>query len=291
MAELFWPNRLKRILHILCCPECKGSLSLCSNGLCCTKCNSEFLLIKNKLYFIKVPEVIDDLDSLKYKLKHVLGKYYYSIGVDIIAPTFPFNFKKAIDKFIGFADNKIIVDVGCGDRKVSEEIIGIDIFPYAATDIICDLSSLPFANQSIDAFVSRSVLEHVNPLSNVIEEFNRCAKPYAKMLHIIPFLYPYHASPYDFQRLTHTGAKALFENWTLVHQKNITGPITLLLLLLIEIISLLFSFGNKRIQSVIYLICCLILFPLKFIDGFFIKTNLFITIAPSIMTVLKKNEA
>ena len=288
MTELVWPSRLKRILHILCCPTCKVSLSLCSNGLSCSKCNCEYFLIKNKLYFIEVPQVTDDLDSLKYQLKQILGKYYYTIGVDIIAPTFPFNFKKAIAQFIGSSNDEIIVDVGCGDRKVLEEIIGIDIFPYTAADIICDLTSLPFNNQSVDAFVSRSVLEHVNPLSNVISELDRCSKPDAKMLHIIPFLYPYHASPYDFQRLTHTGSETLFKNWSLVHQKNITGPITLLLRIIIEFTSLLFSLGNRRLQSILYLICCLILFPAKFLDFLFIQTNLFISIAPSIMTVLKK---
>ena len=282
------PPRLQKIKNVLVCPTCKISLILLGSCFNCDKCSGTYPIRDGKIFFVQVPIITDNLDYIKNKLKKLLGKLYYSIGITLIAPTYPFNFKKEVQRHVGITTDKIIIDVGCGGNRLDSNLIGMDMFPYAAVDIICDIKNMPFKNESIDSFISRSVLEHVAELQEAISEIQRCSKKNSIGIHSIPFLYPYHASPHDYQRFTHSGASKLFKNWQIIEQKETTGPITLFLLCIIEFLSIIFSFNIKRIQPVMYLFFCIILFPIKFLDFFFIGNKTFISLAPSIMTVLKK---
>jgi len=55
-------------------------------------------------------------------------------------------------------------------------VIGVDLFDYDAADVVCDLAALPFADGSIDACVSRSVLEHVPDPPTVMEQCHRVTR-------------------------------------------------------------------------------------------------------------------
>ena len=107
---------------------------------------------------------------------------------------------------------------------------------------------------------------------------------------LIPFLFPFHASPSDFQRYTHKGQKILFDGWELLEQFNPTGPVTLALLGIIEFFSILFSLGSEKAKDYIYLILCAALFPIKYLDFFFVNRKRFIGLAPSILSVVRKND-
>lgn len=108
-------------------------------------------------------------------------------------------------------------------------------------------------------------------------------------MHLIPFLYPFHASPYDFQRYTHKGQQTLFKGWKVIEQTNPTGPVTLGLVSLIEFLSILFSFGQEKIKSGLTLVFCLFLFPLKFLDFPFVNRKSFFPLAPTLFIVVKKS--
>ena len=153
---------------------------------------------------------------------------------------------------------------------------------------VCDLHKLPFRANSVDAFVSRGVLEHVRYPDKILQQIHFCTKTGGISLHLIPFLFPFHASPFDFQRYTHKGHEVLFEGWKIEEQCNPTGPITLLLVCLIEFLSILFSLGNEKIKAYAYLFFCTILFPFKYFDVFFVNRKCFLTLAPSILTIARK---
>jgi len=159
---------------------------------------------------------------------------------------------------------------------------------YVNVDIVCDLKKLPFKENSVDAFVSRSVLEHVPKVWEVTAGLYRCMKPGGYGIHLIPFLFPFHASPGDFMRFTDKGAAMLFEPCNLVRQFNATGPVTLLLLIIIEWLSAFVACGFTRARNVAYLVFCCVFFPLKFLDLFFINNHRYMSLAPTILTVVKK---
>lgn len=282
-----WTQRLERAKAVLACPACGGALAFGDTGATCAPCDMDYPLRGGKLYFTEPPVTADTLDSLKQRLKKWLGRYYYSIGVTILAPTYPFNYRAAIQRHCDPAI-ALCVDIGCGNQRISDAVIGLDIFDYEAVDIVCDLGALPFKPDSVDAFASRSVLEHLPDIAKVVSQLKRSTKPGGVSMHLIPFMFPYHASPHDYQRFTHSGAVNLFDGWSLLEQHSVTGPVTLLLLCVIEFVSSLLSAGNERLKSYVYLLLCLTLWPLKFLDVLFAGRRSFLGMAPTIWTAVKK---
>ena len=279
--------RLEKIKHLLACPFCYHELSYQEEHASCVNCNNDYPVRNGKIYFISVPKYDDEMDTLKGKLKKLLGTYYYSIGINVIAPTYPFNYLKEIKKRANLS-KEIVVDVGCGNHRIHPDIIGLDIFDYDAVDLVCDLEKLPFRPGTIDVFASRSVIEHIpNPLT-VIEKIHESTKKGGYSIHCIPFLFPFHASPYDFQRYTHKGLDRLFQSWKKIDQRNITGPISTMLVNWIEFLSVVFCFKSNKLRSYLYLIFCGIFFPFKYLDYFFINSKDYFSLAASFLMVVQK---
>ena len=65
-------------------------------------------------------------------------------------------------------------------------------------------------DESFDAILSVSVLEHVSKPARAAEHMTRILKPGGVMYHAAPFSYFYHGAPADFFRYTTDGMKALF---------------------------------------------------------------------------------
>jgi SAM-dependent methyltransferase len=282
-------KRLERVKSVLSCPACQGALTFRDSEAACLSCSARYPIRAGRIYFTEVVGRSDALDSFKGRLKNWLGKYYYTIGINVMAPTYPFNYPKKILELFDVA-NQIVVDLGCGNHRIDENIIGLDLFDYPAVDIICDMNRLPFKSNSVDGFVSRSVLEHVPDPFSIVRQLHDKTRPGGFGVHLIPFLFPFHASPYDFMRFTREGQKILFRDWQIAEQTNPTGPITLGLLCIIEFLSILLSFGNSKVKGYVYLLLCVALFPLKYLDIIFVNRKSFLPMAPSILSVVRKHE-
>jgi SAM-dependent methyltransferase len=128
-----------------------------------------------------------------------------------------------------------VLDVGCADRWVERELgsrcdyVGLDSWAtgralYAARPgVYADAARLPFAGASFDALICFEVLEHLAQPQAALREFARVLRPGAALLLTLPFLYPIHDAPYDYQRYTRHGleralADAGFEIVTLVRR-------------------------------------------------------------------------
>lgn len=281
--------RLERARWALACPACRGDLSFADERITCSACDAVYPIRNNKLYFRTPTGAGDALDSTKSMLKRRLGRWYYSIGVRILAPTFPVDFAGWVRRYVTPASG-IVVDAGCGNNRLDDDIVGVDTVDYDEVDIVCDLEALPFRDGSVDAFVSRSVLEHVPQLDRVLAGFERCTRPGGYGIHMIPFLYPFHASPSDYRRFTDRGHEQLFPGWQSILVTNPTGPISTLLLLTIEFLSSLLGFGWATLQGYVYLALCGLLFPLKFLDAPFVHRRRFAATAASILSVSRKPE-
>ncbi len=116
----------------------------------------------------------------------------------------------------------VVLDIGCSDRwlepclKHSTHYVGLD-FPatvskgYAGQpDVFGDGQRLPFASGSFDSVVLLDVLEHLSAPSDAMAEAHRVLKPGGVLVMQVPFLYPLHDQPHDFQRWTEHGLRALF---------------------------------------------------------------------------------
>jgi SAM-dependent methyltransferase len=281
------PPRLQRIVPLLACPNCRGDLQRRADDLNCLGCYKNYPIRNDKIYFIQPQNAEDSLDSIKLRLKRLLGTSYYKIGVNILAPSYPFNYGAAVRKHVD-PGRAVVVDVGCGNFRVDENIVTLDANDYDAADIVASIEALPFKDASLDAVCSRSVLEHVPDLTQAVEEIVRCTKSSGIGVHYIPFMYPFHASPYDYHRVTHVGAARLFLGWDLLEQRGAAGPISLFLICFNEFVASLISLGNSRVKAPIYLLTCMLTFPIKFLDIFFVGRKSFIGLAPTIVTTVRK---
>jgi ubiquinone/menaquinone biosynthesis C-methylase UbiE len=70
------------------------------------------------------------------------------------------------------------IDLGCGDNKISQHFIGIDIRPTKHTNIVADLKSLRMLQDSSAKLVtSRRVIQHLEDDIEVFREINRILMP------------------------------------------------------------------------------------------------------------------
>lgn len=75
----------------------------------------------------------------------------------------------------------------------------------ARPTIFADGRKLPFADDCIDALVCLEVAEHVDAPDRLFSEAWRVLRPGGEFYFSVPFLYPIHDAPYDFQRFTSHG--------------------------------------------------------------------------------------
>jgi len=94
---------------------------------------------------------------------------------------------------------RLAIELGCGQKKISEDVIGIDAINTEAADIIADISQgLSFLpDNSVDIIYSNHVLEHFDDLGFIMGEIYRVLKPGGKTIGQVPhFSNPYYYSDY-----------------------------------------------------------------------------------------------
>lgn len=280
------PVTIKDRLHILACPQCRGNLTLAEISLHCSGCGTEYPIRNGKIYFVTPPPHDAKGTDIKDRLKRILGNSY-KLAVALVGPIFPFNAKRELLKHID-PEKCVVVDIGSGPERIHPSVVTMDLFDYDSVDIVCNVDTLPFADCSIDGFVSLSLMEHVENPSALVVALKNATVAGGIGLHHIPFLYHFHESPRDYFRFTHMGLDILFRNWTIVKKFGTAGPFSLFVTLIVEILSNLFSFGNERLKESIYLLLCVFTFPIKFLDVFLLRCPRFLSTAPAICIVVKK---
>lgn len=107
-----------------------------------------------------------------------------------------------------------VLDVGCASRWIERwllpgcDYVGLD-YPTtgrdlykARPDVFADASALPLQDATFDTVVLLEVLEHLRRPREALCEAARVVRPQGKVLLSVPFLYPVHDAPHDYQRLT-----------------------------------------------------------------------------------------
>jgi SAM-dependent methyltransferase len=117
-----------------------------------------------------------------------------------------------------------VLDIGAADRWLEPHIpktVEYWALDYPATgqdmygakpDVFADGAQLPFADQTFTTVFCLEVLEHVPYPVQVMDEIARVLKPGGLAYISMPFLYPLHDAPHDFQRYTSYGLRRNAEN-------------------------------------------------------------------------------
>ena len=112
-----------------------------------------------------------------------------------------------------------VLDIGAADRWIesklppSVECVALD-YPCTGRDlygskpdVVGDGARLPFVDGCLDGVLCLEVLEHVAEPEAVLKEITRVLKPGGRAWITMPFLYPLHDAPFDFQRFTEYGLR------------------------------------------------------------------------------------
>lgn len=114
-----------------------------------------------------------------------------------------------------------VLDVGCGNRYLESALsndikyIGLDYFVtatewyHSCPDVYGDAERLPVINDTIDYVFLLDVLEHVPDPASCLREVTRVLKSGGKLVLQVPFIYPIHDAPLDFQRWSIYGLEKL----------------------------------------------------------------------------------
>jgi SAM-dependent methyltransferase len=210
------------------------------------------------------------------RLQSFLKKFeIYSKLVSIFGPVTSSNRFKYLQKKIlnKYTENNIILSIGSGGKVYEgrKDILNCDLFAFNNVDIVCDASSLPIKDNSVDYIINIAMLEHIKNPKRIIDEMLRCCKKNAEVLCSVPFIVPYHAAPDDYYRWTKNGAEELFKDFSRVEVGIGAGPTSGMLWIFQEWLSLVLSFGNSTIKDVIFLILMIVTFPIKYLDIVFEK--------------------
>ena len=116
-----------------------------------------------------------------------------------------------------------VLDLGAADGWARAHVPGASDYvslDYPATavalygvrpDIFGTATCLPFRDASFATVLLLDVLEHVPDPESALAEVARVLAPGGRLLLTVPFLYPIHDDPYDFQRYTRNGLKVVLE--------------------------------------------------------------------------------
>jgi SAM-dependent methyltransferase len=140
---------------------------------------------------------------------------------------------------LGSLAKGLVLDIGCSDQKFRNYLncdcnyIGLDYydtvvrFYQTRPQIFGDAQALPIRNDSIDTIVLTDVLEHLPKPTQALDEVVRALRPGGKILISVPFLYPLHNVPYDFQRWTTYGLGQMVKslNVKIVEHKHSGQPV------------------------------------------------------------------
>jgi len=281
---------LDNIKKILSCPICKQTVEIKKTTVGCQNCSIMYS-IQNE-----VPIMISDFDEKdemgvtfrkNEKFIHILKKLYKAITFSHTYKT-----KKSRRKIVQLVNDcnngDIIINIGSGDTRYSENIINLDIENNNEVDIVGDSSQLPILNNSVDLIISQAMLEHVPNTTLNISEMERILNKGGKIYCEVPFIQTYHAHPHDYYRFTISGLEEIFKKFTVIEKGVVVGPSSAFSLVLRIYLSILFSFGSKKLFHIISVLANWITFPFKFIDFLLERSPLAYYLASGVYILVEK---
>jgi SAM-dependent methyltransferase len=253
----------ERLEAALACPGCGQPLG---ETLACPGCGTEGHRQGQRLHFGGFADAelrMDWLNRLKETAKQRLGRLY-PVAIDVLAPVLIRNFVRPFLRTFDL-DRDLVVDLGSGTNRYDPRVACVDGGAYANVDLVCDLRSLPLADGAVSGIVSVAVLEHVPDPQAHVAEMRRVLAPGGRVLCFMPFMAPFHASPHDYQRLTHAGLATLFQDFEVLSVRVGAGPTSSLLWVFQEWLALVGSLGSRRLYRLLVPLMW-VLSPLKVLD-------------------------
>jgi len=179
-----------------------------------------------------------------------------------------------------FRSGDVVFDIGSKGQAETAislipsgvRLVTVDIDPAAKPDLIADAHDLHVVpDGSVDGVFTSSVLEHVRDPWRVVAECERILKPGGLVFIGMPFMFPFHADPDDFWRVSHRGIDLLCGRFEKIKSGFNRGPASCMTHLNVHFLALLFSFNSKLVYGILVDLFKWLLFPLKYADSWLMR--------------------
>lgn len=140
------------------------------------------------------------LEQLRYDLGHGVPRRLFNEQLAQFAASIP--------------PGTPVLEIGCGyydHRPLFERPLRMDLYTQHEPDLNGDALEMPIADDSVEASICISVLEHVHDPYRAVREWHRVMAPGGTVLAWIPFFFGVHGYPGDVARFTEEGVRLLFE--------------------------------------------------------------------------------
>ena len=264
---------IKLLNKNIACPKCRSYLEISSEFYYCDNCTITYHKENSKINFLINP-IAHDNNTLN-QIKNIIKKFpiVYKILSEVVAPVHIS--KKTLKKIIQEINDKSLLglNIGSGITNYSTQIINFDSQQFANVQVVGDLFSLPFRDNTFDYVFSIYVLEHVPNPELAIKEMHRVLKPGGICYSFIPFIQGFHAAPNDYVRFTSSGVVNYFYEFDIIKNKAV-GPTSAALWIVQEWLAIILSFNSRKLHLLIHTIIMFISFPIKYLDIILSKSSL-----------------
>lgn len=260
-------NRQQIIKDIAVCPFCRSEPIWLQFSIECPKCNMKFFLKNGIFDFIgySIEQTKDSEFQGEKMFNNTLTAKLFNVGTKIVNSGY--SPKDDIKRFVGrIGKDKVVVELGSGNRRLRDDIINVDIFPFPDVDLTADIKKTPFKDNAVDFAILDAVLEHVPEPDKVIEELYRILKPGGKAVCVTPFICPYHGYPKHYVNFSKDGLEFLFKDFSECKVTMNKGPMSSLVYLLSECFAVTLAGENKFFYTLFKGIGLLPIFYLKYLD-------------------------
>jgi SAM-dependent methyltransferase len=160
----------------------------------------------------------------------------------------------------------LVLSIGGGPGRENPRVLNLNVDAFDSVDLVGDGLNLPLADASVDTVTCNAVIEHVRDPVALVTEMHRVLKPGGFAQLMVPFVFPFHAYPGDYQRYSTSGVLELTHDFEKVELCVLTGPTSAMLVLFREYLRLLIPGGNGILRTPLNGISGWLTFPIKHLD-------------------------